>query len=189
MKPQLWGCVSCRLEVSSFPDWRWHSSNQTCHPPTGVTVHWDGCAMNPSSKSAPMNILAPALAGCMLSSASRLFCSQGMQNTSGRESARTWPVILPLLLRRDRMSSSVDLPAPLGPSSATHSPGYALPDTGCSTCAQHACHLPIMRWIAPSQPVVKLLLLLCKRLWQSRFWWPWPHSNPLREGLQPLLED
>lgn len=39
------------------------------------------------------------------------------------EQALTSPVILPLFLRRDRMSSSVDFPAPLGPRSARHSPG------------------------------------------------------------------
>ena len=47
----------------------------------------------------------------------------------------TSPVIFPLFLRRDRMSSRVDLPAPLGPSSAKHSPGKALPRDGNSTCA------------------------------------------------------
>ena len=47
----------------------------------------------------------------------------------------TSPVIFPLFLRRDRMSSRVDFPAPLGPSSAKHSPGKALPRDGNSTCA------------------------------------------------------
>ena len=46
----------------------------------------------------------------------------------------TSPVIFPLFLRRDRMSSRVDFPAPLGPSSARHSPGKALPRDGNSTC-------------------------------------------------------
>lgn len=56
----------------------------------------------------------------------------------------TSPVILPLLLRRDRMSRRVDFPAPLGPSSARHSPGLALPNDGCSTCASKEAFLHLL---------------------------------------------
>ena len=52
----------------------------------------------------------------------------------GRPFILTPPPSLPAVLRPASTSSSVDLPAPEGPISATVSPGTAIPEQGCSTC-------------------------------------------------------
>ena len=50
---------------------------------------------------------------------------------TGLPDIRTWPPSLPVVLRPASMSSSVDLPAPEGPTSAQSSPGTTTPESGC----------------------------------------------------------
>jgi len=75
-------------------------------------------------------------------------------------------------------------PAPLGPSSARHSPGSAAPEHGCSTCAQSAAAVlrcPPLPFHASARPLRRLpgaqrSDAVCKLRWNGAQ--PDPHASP-----------